>query len=206
MRMKLHWSPRSPFVRKVMVAAHELGLADRLDCVRSVAAMARPNPEIMADNPLSKIPALVLDDGQVVVDSGVIVEYLDSLAGGGKLVPATGPDRWAALSRHALANGLLDLLILWRNERDKPDARQTPEWLDAFRVKVAATLDRFERDAPRLAAEPFGIGQIALGCALSHADFRFADLGWRENRPALTEWHRGFAARPSMTATEIVDV
>jgi glutathione S-transferase len=203
--MKLHWSPRSPFVRKVMVAAHELGLADRLDCVRSVAAMSKPNPEIMADNPLSKIPALVLDDGQVVVDSGVIVEYLDSLAGGGRLVPLSGPARWTALSRHALANGLLDLLILWRNERDKPEARQTLDWLNSFQTKAEATFDRFERDAPGLAGEAFGIGHIALGCALSYADFRFADLAWRDHRPALTEWHKGFAVRPSMIATEIVD-
>lgn len=203
--LKLHWSPRSPFVRKVMVAAHELGLADRLDCVRSVAAMAKPNLDIMADNPLSKIPTLVLDDGQVLVDSGVIIEYLDALAGGGRLIPLAGPARWAALSRHALASGLLDLLIMWRNERDKPDARQTPEWLDAFHVKTAATLDRFEREAPGLAADPFCIGHIALACALSYADFRFTDLGWRENRPALAEWHLAAAARPSMIATEIVD-
>jgi len=203
--MKLHWSPRSPFVRKVMIAAHELGLADRLDCVRSVAAMTKPNPEIMADNPLSKIPALVLDDGQVLIDSGVIVEYLDALAGGNRLLPPSGPARGQALSRHALANGLLDLLILWRNEREKPEARRTPEWLDAFHVKAMATLDRYEGEASGLAAEPFGLGHIALGCALSYADFRFADLDWRANRPALAEWHRRFAIRPSVTATEIVD-
>lgn len=203
--MKLHWSPRSPFVRKVMIAAHELGLVDRLDCVRSVAAMTRPNPEIMADNPLSKIPVLVLDDGQVLIDSGVIMEYLDALAGGNRLLPPSGPARWKALSRHALANGLLDVLILWRNEREKPEARRTPEWLDAVGVKAEATLDRFEREAPGVAAEPFGIGHIALGCALSYADFRFANLDWRANRPALAEWHRSFAARPSVTATEIVD-
>ncbi|MGI4943395.1 MAG: glutathione S-transferase family protein [Janthinobacterium lividum] len=203
--MKLHWSPRSPFVRKVMIAAHELSLAERIHCVRSVAAMSRPSPEIMADNPLSKIPTLVLDDGSLVIDSGVIVEYLDALAGGGRLVPSSGPARWAALTRHALANGLLDLLILWRNERDKPEARQTPEWLDAFRLKTAATLDRFEREAPDLGSEPFGIGHIALGCALSYADFRFAMLDWRAGHPALAEWHRGFAARPSATATEFVD-
>jgi glutathione S-transferase len=201
--MKLHWSPRSPYVRKVMIAAHELGLAGRLDCVRSLAAMATPNPAIMQDNPLSKIPALVLDDGQVLIDSSVIVEYLDDLAGG-RLVPV-GTARWEAFSRQALANGLLDLLILWRNERDKPEARQTAAWLDAFAVKVGATLDRFEQMMPGMAAKPFDIGHIAVGCALSYADFRFADLGWRTGRPELTEWHVGFAARPSVLATGIVD-
>lgn len=203
--MKLHWSPRSPYVRKVMVAAHELGLADRLTCVRNVAAMAAPNPAIMADNPLSKIPALVLDDGQVLIDSDVIVEYLDSLAGGGMLLPGHGPARWEALSRQALASGLLDLLILWRNEREKPQASQTPAWLDAFGVKARATLDRFELMAPALAAKPFDAGHIALGCALSYADFRFADLRWRDGRPKLAGWHESFAARPSAMATEAVD-
>src|SRR5689334_25361724 len=103
-RMKLHWSPRSPFVRKVMVAAHELGLAEKIECVRSLAAMNKPNPAIMVDNPLSKIPALVLGDGTVLIDSAVIIEYLDSLAGGGRLLAKPGPLRWRALSRQALAD------------------------------------------------------------------------------------------------------
>ncbi len=203
--MKLHWSPRSRFVRKAMVAAHEFGLAERMDCVRSVAAMTRVNPDIMADNPLGKIPTLVTETGEPIFDSGVIIEYLDALAGGGRLLPSSGPARWTALTRHALADGLLDLLILWRNERDKPQARQTPEWLAAFAAKVAATLDRMERDTPVLAVEPVGIAAIGTGVALSCADFRFPELRWRDGRPALARWHEGFAARPSMAATEVVD-
>ncbi|WP_334494439.1 glutathione S-transferase family protein [Bradyrhizobium sp. AZCC 1678] len=203
--MKLHWSPRSPFVRKVMVAAHELGLAEKIECVRSVAAMSKPNASIMLDNPLSKIPALVLGDGTVLVDSAVIVEYLDSLAGGGRLLAPAGRQRWLVLSHQALADGLLDLLVLWRNERDKPAGRQTHEWLDAFAVKAAATLDRMEAEAGALESEPFGIGHIAVGCALSYLDFRFADLAWREGRPRLAAWQAMFAARPSARATEIVD-
>jgi glutathione S-transferase len=203
--MRLHWSPRSPFVRKVMVAAHELGLADRIERVRTAVRMTRPNPELLPDNPLSKIPTLVLADGTALIDSVVICEYLDSLAGGGVLFPASGPGRWTALARHALANGLLDILILWRNERDKPEGRQSPEWLDSFALKTRAALDRLERDAPDLAAARFGIGHIAVGCCLSYLDFRFPDLGWREGRPALADWHEGFRARPSAQATEIVD-
>lgn len=200
--MKLHWSPRSPYVRKVMVAAHELALVDRLDCVRSLAAMSTTNPAIMADNPLSKIPALVLDDSQVIVDSTVIVEYLDSLAGGGRLLPTNGPARWQTLSRHALAQGVIDLLILWRNERDKPPPQQTPAWLDAFAAKVAATLDEFERAPP---SGPLDMVGIALGCALAYADFRFAALSWRTGRPALAAWYATFDARPSAQATAFVD-
>jgi glutathione S-transferase len=203
--MKLHWSPRSPFVRKVMVAAHELGLAGKIEYVRSVAAMGRPNPAIMLDNPLSKIPALVLGDGTVLIDSAVIVEYLDSLAGGGRLLAPAGRLRWLMLSRQALADGLLDLLVLWRNEREKPAGRQAHDWLDAFAIKTTATLDRLEVEAGALENEPFGVGHIAVGCALSYLDFRFADLTWREGRPRLAAWQATFAARPSAKATEIVD-
>ncbi|MDN5005610.1 glutathione S-transferase family protein [Bradyrhizobium sp. GCM10027634] len=203
--MKLHWSPRSPYVRKVMVAAHELGLADRIACVRSVAALPTPNPIIMADNPLSKIPTLVLDNGDVLQDSRTIVEYLDSLAGPGVLLPLEGPGRWRALSRQALADGLLDLLILWRNELAKPEERQTEAWIKAFATKVNATFDRFEQQAVDAPTPSFGIGEIALGCALSYADFRFAELNWRTGRPHLAKWHESFAARPSAQATEAFD-
>ena len=188
-----------------MVAAHELGLAGKIECVRSVAAMGKPNPAIMLDNPLSKIPALVLADGTVLADSAVIVEYLDSLAGGGRLLAPTGRQRWLVLSRQALADGLLDMLVLWRNERAKPAGRQTHEWLDAFAIKTAATLDRLEAEAGALESEPFAIGHIAVGCALSYLDFRFPDLAWRAGRPRLAAWHATFADRPSAKATEIVD-
>ncbi len=202
--VKLHWSPRSPFVRKVMVAAHELGLADRITCVRSLAAMASPNPAIMTDNPLSKIPALVLDTGEVLIDSSTIVEYLNDLAGG-SLLPAHGAQRWHALSQQALASGLLDLLVLWRNERDKPQPQQTPAWLAAFAAKAQATLDRFEAHSAELAREPFSVEHIAIGCALSYVEFRFANLHWAGSRPGLAAWHATFEARPSAKATKFAD-
>lgn len=202
--MKLHWSPRSPYVRKVMIAAHELGLVDQIDCVRSVAAMSAPNPAIMVDNPLSKIPTLVLDDGTVLIDSAVIVEYLNSL-GGATLLPQAGHARWEALSRQALASGLTDVLILWRNEREKPAVQQSEAWLAAFATKAQATLDRFEREAHAISAKRLDVGHIALGCALSYLDFRFGDLHWRDSRPVLASWHESFVARPSVRATEVVD-
>ncbi len=204
-RMKLHWSPRSPFVRKVMVAAHELGLADRIDPVRTVVRMTQPNADLLPDNPLSKIPTLVLADGTALFDSLVICEYLDALAGGGKLFPPSGPERWTALTRHALGNGLLDALVLWRNERDKPEVARLPELLDSFAAKTRTTLGRLERDAPNLSNARFGIDHIAVGCCLSYLDFRFPDLQWREGRPVLAAWHEGFRARPSAQATEAVD-
>jgi glutathione S-transferase len=201
--MKLHWSPRSPFVRKVMVAAHELGIADKLDCVRSVAAMTRPHLELMSDNPLSKIPTLVLDDGTVLYDSRVICEYFDTLHMGPKLFPSDLTARFRALRRQALGDGMLDFLILWRGEGDR--AHQSEAHLSSFAVKREAVLASLEGEVGALAADAFSIGHIAIGCALSYLDFRFAARPWRNEYPKLAAWHAGFAARPSMKATEPVD-
>jgi glutathione S-transferase len=201
--MKLHWSPRSPFVRKVMIAAHETGLVDRLTCVRTVVAMTEPNTNLLSDNPLSKIPTLVLDDGSPLYDSLVICEYFDAMHEGPKLFPTDPKARWAALRRHALGNGLLDMLILWRGERERQQPSQPH--LDAFAVKYKATLKALEKESPEIGATPFGIGHIAIGCALSYADFRFADLNWRAGHPQTAAWHASFSQRPSARATEAVE-
>ena len=111
--------------------------------------------------------------------------------------------RWVALTRHSLAQGLLDALILWRNERDKPEGRQTPEWVAGFARKTEATLDRFEAGVP--VAGAFGIAEITTGCALSYLDFRFPELGWRTGRDGLAAWHATFEARDSVLATKVVD-
>ena len=203
--MTLHWSPRSPFVRKVMVAAHELGLVDRLNLRRTVVQMTSPNPDLMPDNPLSKIPTLVLEDGSALIDSGVICEYLDSLAGGGRILPATGPARWSELSRHALATGWLDILILWRNERNKPAHAQTANWLTSFEAKSVATIARFEKTVSLPGDGPLSLSSITLGCVLSYLDFRFEDWNWRAGHPALAAWHTVFCKRPSAIATEAVN-
>ena len=118
--MKLHWSPRSPFVRKVMIVAHELGLVDRITCIRTVAATTKPHPGLMDDNPLSKIPTLLLDDGTVLYDSRVVCEYLDGLHGSHTFFPADTKVRMVALRRQALGDGCLDFLLLLRNERERP--------------------------------------------------------------------------------------
>ena len=129
-----------------MIAAHELELVDKITLVRSVAAMSAPNPQIMADNPLSKIPTLVLDDGAAIYDSSVICAYLNDLADG-PLLPRKGRERWTALTREALADGLLDVLILWRNEREKLESAQSPAWLKAFALKIERGLERLESDS-----------------------------------------------------------
>lgn len=201
-RLILHWSPRSPYVRKVMVCAHELGMVDRLQLVRSVAAMLKPNAELMKDNPLSKIPTLVREDGRVLFDSVVICEYLDELARG-PLFPREGDARWDALRWHALGDGLLENLILWRNERERSTPLQP--LMEAFETKVRACLEWLDREADALTRAPFTIGTVAIGCALGYIDFRFADYGWRKLAPRAADWHATLAQRPSFQATEAVE-
>jgi glutathione S-transferase len=201
--MKLHWSPRSPFVRKVMIAALELGIVDRITCVRSVAASTKPHAELMADNPLSKIPTLVLDDGTPLYDSRVICEYFDTLHSGQKLFPSEPKARFLALQRQALGDGMLDLLVLWRGEGDR--ANKSEAHLASWAARRAACLALLERQAAELYAGPFTIGHIAIGCALSYMDFRFAHLPWRPEHPRIADWHATFAARPSAKATEAID-
>lgn len=203
--MKLHWSPRSPFVRKVMILLHETGLIDRVELVRSIVAMHETNAELMRDNPLNKLPTLVRDDGSALFDSPVVCEYLDSLHDGNRLFPADSDKRFAALRWQALGDGLLDLLVLWRNELNRPTDVQSKPHLAAFEAKAEAALDRLETESGSLETAPFGIGHIAVGCSLSYVDFRFPERDWRARRSASAAWHAAFAARPSVVATEPVD-
>ncbi len=198
--MKLHWSPKSPYVRKVMVCAHELELLGRLDLQRSVAAMLAPNTQIMKDNPLSKIPTLVLDDGSALFDSIVICEYLNELAAG-DLFPAKGPEKWQALRWHAFADGVLDVLILWRNERERGELQRSDALIEAFRLKTHASLRQLESETKQIRARSFSIGHITLGCALAYIDFRFNELGWREQAPQLAAWYQDISQRPSFLLT-----
>lgn len=200
MSMLLHWSPRSPFARKVMVFAHETGLADRIVTTPTLVAMTKPNLELLAENPLGKIPTLRLEDGGVLYDSGVICEYLDTLHDGPRLIPAEGPARWQELRRHALATGFLDLLILWRNERGR--SQPMPELFDAFATKTKAALAAVEAE---IDAVPMGLAKITLGVLGSYLDFRFADLDWRANCPRFAAFHAAFARRPSMQATQAAE-
>jgi glutathione S-transferase len=199
--MKLYHSTTSPYVRKVMVAAIELGLADRIETVPAkVSPIVRTAP-VIADNPLGKLPTLIADDGMVLFDSRVIAEHLDALAGGGRLIPASGPARWQALTEQALADGMLDAALLERYETSlRPSDLLWPAWRDGQHDKVAKALDRMEQTATGFARR-VDIGTIATGCALAYLDFRFPKLGWRSDRPRLAAWYAAFAERPSMAAT-----
>ena len=203
--MQLHWSPRSPYVRKVMIAAHEMGLADRLACVRTVVGGTQPHLELMRDNPLGKIPTLMLPDGTAIYDSPVIIEYLDTLHDGAKLYPAAWSERLTALRRHALGQGMLDIALACLGERFRPADKQSQPHMALWRTKLRACVAALEHEADALAASGFTVGHLAIGVALSYLDFRFADLAWRDGHPRLAAWHATFDARPSVQANPPVD-
>lgn len=196
--MKLRHSVTSPFARKAEVAAHELGLAGRVERVPTNAW--DPRSDLGQLNPLGKIPALVADDGTVLYDSPVICEYLDSLAGGGRLFPPGGPDRWTALKRQALADGLMDAAVSARLESQRPAGEKSEKWIERQRTAMGRALDALEADAASF-GDGVTIGHVAIGCALGYLDFRFAGDDWRNGRPQLAGWYDAFAKRPSMVAT-----
>lgn len=185
-----------------MVVAHEKGVADRLTLVRAPVAMTEPNLDLMRVNPISKIPTLELDDGLAIQDSLVICAYLDALDGTPTMVPVAGRARWEALSRHALLNGLLDILILLRNERERPDGARSERHIAAFELKKKSALDTIATWSPEPCGDRIDLVQISLGCLLGYLDFRYAATQWRETYPQLAEWQQGFANRPAARATE----
>lgn len=198
--MKLHYSPTSPYVRKVMVAAIEAGVADKVEQVAAGASPIQANDTLNADNPLGKVPCLVAE-GMALFDSRVICEYLDSV-GGKTLFPAAGAARWTALRRQAQGDGLLDAALLARYETAlRPGDKLWPEWRDGQKAKMARALDAFEAEADKL-GDTVDIGTIAVACALGYMDFRYDSDGWRSTRPKLAAWFETFAKRPSMTSTE----
>jgi glutathione S-transferase len=169
--------------------------------VRSLTAIATPNVELQQFNPLSKIPTLITAEGKALFDSDVICEYLDTIHPPMTLYPALGPARWQALRWCALGTGMLDTLVLWRTERNRPRPQQMQMILDALAVKISAALDLIEAELPEVQATQFAIGHIALGCALGYLDFRFADVDWRGSRPRARTWFEEFLRRPSVLRT-----
>jgi glutathione S-transferase len=198
--LTLRSSPASPFVRKVSIAAAVLGL-DR-EIAIEIADTVDPKDTVRQQNPLGKIHALLLEDGTVLFDSRVILEYLDHRAGGGRIVPKDAGARFAALRLQALADGLMDASILLVYEgRWRPAEKHEPKWVDHQSGKVARTLAALEASAPGLDVPPT-VGQIALACALGYRDFRFAGT-WRKDHPRLVAWLDNFAARvPAFAATK----
>jgi len=199
--VKLFYAPPSPYVRKALVVAHEVGLRERIELVPAAAHPINRDRAVVAHNPLGKIPTLLTDDGTALYDSNVICEYLNELANG-TLIPARGPARWTALTEHALADGILDAAVLVRYETVlRPEALRWNDWITGQMEKVTSSLDLIERRAAGF-GDRVDLGTIAVGCALGYLDFRYASLAWRDKRPEAAAWFERFGARPSMVATQ----
>jgi glutathione S-transferase len=195
--MLLRSSSASPFARKVRIAAAVLGLDDRIEVVPTDTN--DPADSLRTQNPLGKIPTLVLEDGRAIYDSAVILEYLDYLAGGGKIIPS-GPERFDVLTRAALADGIAEAAILKIYEqRWREEGARSARWLDHQTGKIGRGLAAFEANPPP--ADRIDVAAIALACALGYLDLRFGG-SWRAERPRLVAWLDAFAAKvPAFEAT-----
>lgn len=191
----------SPFGRKVRIALAILGLEDQVDA-RATDTIS-PDDEFLHQNPLGKIPVLVLEDGSTLFDSGVILEYLDEKAGGGKIVPK-GEALFPALRLQALADGMMDAAILQIYEsRFRPEEMYHQPWIDRQAGKITRALAALETEPPIMGKPPH-VGHIALACALGYFDFRFEGK-WREGHPKLVGWLEAFANTvPAFEATKPV--
>ena len=194
--MKLSFSAASPFARKVRIAAIELGLIDKIEFTPATVAPGTANEDYSKITPLKKLPVLITNDGDVILDSYVIVEYLDELAGGGKLIPASGPERWKVKSDHSLLQGMLDSMLLCRYERMVRPAKWQA-WDDDHWNRAWSGMAHFEKQTQMLSG-PLSIAQIGLVCVLGYADFRFADCGWRKAYPKLDAFHQKMLERQSV--------
>jgi len=190
--MKLLFSPASPYVRKVRITAAMKGVADRIENVPT-DTLPLVNEDLRRENPLSKIPVLITDDGMRIFDSHVICEYLDTLAPEPRLFPASGPERFRTLTLGALADGMLDAaLLLVYEKRYRPEDKWVESWMQRQQAKIDTSLDWLEKAPPTWSDHP-DYGHITLACALGYLDFRHGGQ-WRNGHPGLVAWLDKFAA------------
>ena len=199
--MILRSSPPSPFGRKIKLAIGILGFDNEVTIEKADPTDA--GDSLRQQNPLGKIPALIVENGTVLYDSPVILEYLDHRAGGAKIVPDEPEARFAALTLQALCDGILDAGILLVYEgRWRPPEMAVQKWIDHQRGKVQRALEVLEAAPPKLDAIP-NVGQITLACALGYGDLRFEGK-WRAGHPRLVKWLDEFAARvPAFEQTRV---
>lgn len=194
--MKIYYSGTSPYVRKVMACAIVRGIDGRIEKHPS-NPHASP-ADLLADNPLARVPCLVTDDGMSLYDSPVICEYLDSVGEAGKLFPAAGPVRWRALKLQAMGDGIMDAAVPCRGELAKPKEDARDGLIARYKAAMARTVDALEADLPGTALD---IGTIAVACALGYLDFRYGAEPWRPGHPKLGAWYGAFATNPAIAAT-----
>jgi glutathione S-transferase len=200
--MKLWYSPASPFVRKALVTYDETGLKVPLEIVEVSTNAIASDAGLRKVNPAGKIPALVLDDGSVLIDSPVICAYFDAVSDGVKLSPDDLPARFRAKTLEALADAIMDAAVITRYEITlRPEQYRWEDWVKGQLAKVQTGLDSLEKDWIGALNGKLTIGTIATGCALGYLDFRFSYLNWREGRPGLSDWYKEFSERPAMLKT-----
>ncbi|URK16222.1 glutathione S-transferase family protein [Thalassospira sp. GO-4] len=198
--MILRSSGPSPFGRKVKMVAKILGIYDRLTV--EMSNTNDPQDTLRQQNPLGKIPILILDDGRKIFDSRVICEYLDAQVDGITLHPTESDARWEALTLQALGDGIVDAAILQVYEnRMRPEDKRHDDWLSYQADKVKRSLDLLSQTPPSLEGD-LTIGHVAIACALGYLDLRFEGK-WRASYPALVAWLDAFRARvPAFDATK----
>ncbi len=200
-KLKLFYSDRSPYVRKVMVTLHEVNLFENIEIVS-----VRTNPLGVVDDlvdvsPLGKIPTLVLPDGTSIFDSRVICSYLNSI-GKSDLYLAKENLKWTIKTAEANFDGILDAALLMVYEhRYRQDKYQNAEWLENLWGKIERTLDFYNSRSGKILSGGLNMGQISLGCALGYLDYRHNNRNWREKNQYLRDWFAEFSERPSMRNT-----
>lgn len=199
--MKLYFSPTSPYVRKCLVVARELGVDGQIQLIGSNAHPVKRDQSIVAANPLGKVPVLVTDEGRALYDSRVICEYLDARYGAGRILPASGEARWNVLTLQALADGMLDAALLVRYEQiARPEELRWPDWQAGQLDKIETSLTALERGELAL-TQDVHLGTLSLACALWYLDLRFDTLAWRARYPLVSHWNEQFSTRPSLQAS-----
>jgi glutathione S-transferase len=195
--MQLRHSSTSPFVRKVLVFAHECGLAEDIKLIPG--RVWDPTSDITADNPMGRVPALMTPDG-TFTDSLLCCEYLDHCHSRRRLIPCRGTDRWHELAQHALANGVMEAAVAIIVEQTRrPAAFVYPGQIARQSEKITRTLIALAAlPAPQ---KPFRLGVITLACALGYLDFRLPQLDWRTDHPPLATFYHLASQRPSLRAT-----
>lgn len=199
-KMKLYYSPGSPFARKVRIVALETRLDKKIEMVNVALSPVAPNADVDKHNPVGKIPVLSVK-GMDLFDSPVICEYLDTQHKGRKVLPRKGRNRWVALRQQAMADGLLDAAILMRYEGAlRPEDKRWSDWSSGQMKKINSVLGQLEAEAKALKGKPT-LGSISVACALGYLDFRFAANDWRSKHPKLAKWFNTFSKTPSVKAT-----
>ena len=196
--MRLLYTPNSPFARKARVLIRERDATAYVD--EEIAQPLENPPALREANPLGKVPVLLVPGQDPIIDSPVIVEYLDCNLPGNSSLPKTGTARWRALGQQAIGDGILDAAFSIVAEKGRKDATVSAFWLDRWCVAIMSGVALLETKAAELARVP-DVGSISIACALDYLDFRHPDLNWRSSAPLLTTWHEHAVARSSFLET-----